>query len=292
MGKTIAIAGINTTLGKLLAEKLTANNNTVIEFTDSAQLAMQPVNMVFDCSFPQTEKGSNIAEGLRFTKDLCLAAREAGVDSFVMVSSQRVYSSARDQAATEEEPVNPDSIFGMGIYAAEMICDGILGDIAHTSLRMATLYGENSNPGFINNLIKQTTSGKPFVAHGYEQIYGLITYQDASDALVAVVESDPSTWESVYNVGSQREGYTYDYILRTMSDIAKRHGYQPSFSVNYDCPWQNTSLDATRFMEQFGWSSAGSLSQSLEDVFDHYVVVSENAPARKRGFGLFGRKSS
>ena len=126
MGKTIAIAGINTTLGKLLAEKLTANNSAVIELTDSTQLAMQPVDMVFDCSFPQTEKGSNIAEGLRFTKDLCLAAREAGVDSFVIVSSQRVYSSSRDQAATEEEPVNPDSIFGMGIYAAEMICDGIL----------------------------------------------------------------------------------------------------------------------------------------------------------------------
>lgn len=290
MAKTIALAGAQSTLGVLLHEVLSAQGHTVVALDGQHSLADQHVDLVYQCAFPQTEQGSSIAEGLRETKKLAEEAQVVSVGAFVLVSSQRVYSPTKESAATEETPVDPGSRYGVGIFAAEQLCDSMLGEIPHTAIRLATLYGENANPLFLNKLVEQVVSGKPFVAHGYEQLFGLVSYVDAAQGLAVLAESDPKSWEPVYNLGAKTPGYTYDRILRALVETAKARGLQPVFSVDYDSPWQNSAVDSARFMETFGWSSRLGLKDVVEEIFDEFVVAAPATSSQKKKFGLFGRK--
>lgn len=328
MTQMIAVTGATGCVGKELVTQLLAQGTSVLAFSsDEAQLRTyltnhgitadddalivvsrndfdalkaHPVELLINCAFPRSDEGKALAAGMHYAQSLFEAARDARVGGVINISSQSVYSQTREHEATESEPICPDGKYAVAKYAVEMIADLILADLPHTNIRLASLFGSTFGQRFVNFFVKQMVANKPIKVRGFEQEYGFLDYRDAALGLAAMVGSDPTAWKPVYNLGPHTGGYTMDRILHTTVDVAKSRGLKPSFSVEYDCPWFNSSLNSELFEQDFDWSSCYTLKDTIEDIFSVADPTGSPTPtlsnqeesARrkpKKRFGIFGK---
>ena len=327
MTQMITVTGATGCVGKELVTQLLAQGDSVLAFSsDEAQLRAyladhgiiadndalivvprndfdalkaHPVELLINCAFPRSDEGKALAAGMQYAQSLFEAARDARVGGVVNISSQSVYSQTREQEATESEPICPDGKYAVAKYAVEMIADLVLADLPHTNIRLASLFGSTFGQRFVNFFVKQMVANKPIKVRGFEQEYGFLDYRDAALGLAAMVGSDPAAWKPVYNLGPHVGGYTMDRILHTTVDVAKSRGLKPSFSVEYDCPWFNSSLNSELFEHDFNWSSRYTLKDTIEDIFNTTTSAEPTTPALaqkenterkpKKRFGIFGK---
>ncbi len=324
MNQTIAVTGATGCVGKELVTQLLLQGKSVLAFSSDEEqlcnylvghganntdqlvvvgrndfdaLAEQPIDLLINCAFPRSDEGKPLAAGMQYAQSLFEAARDARVGGVINISSQSVYSQTREHQATESEPICPDGKYAVAKYAVEMIADLVLQDVPHTNIRLASLFGSAFGQRFVNFFVKQMIANKPINVRGFEQEYGFLDYRDAALGLAAMTESEPSTWKPVYNLGPHAGGYTMDRILHATVDVAKSRGLKPSFSIEYDCPWFNSSLNSELFEQDFNWSSQYTLKDTIEDIFNatapattsaHEQSATSEAKPKKR-FNFFGK---
>lgn len=159
------------------------------------------------------------------TQKVAVAAREAGVQKFLLSSTCSVYGSG-NEILTEQSSYQPLSIYAKAKLASEWILQTMASDtFSPVILRFGTVYGFSGRVRFdlvVNLLTAKAILENKITVFGGDQWRPFIHVEDAARAIVAAVEA-PSvkTHNEIFNAGSNAQNYT----ISEVAEIIKRMFY-------------------------------------------------------------------
>ena len=164
--------------------------------------------------------GSGFDVNVETTRRLCRAAREAGVDHVVYVSTVGVYGHDAHRDADESTPVRPDTPFSSSKAAAEQLVleHRTKGDFRATILRHRFVYGEGDDA--VLPRILRAARKLPFLVEGGRARVSLLYAPDLGEIVrrfVTPEESGGSTDKPVYHVTSG-EFLSYGEMIDTICE--------------------------------------------------------------------------
>lgn len=226
----------------------------------------------------------SILDGSEFVKTnvmgtQCLldAARQAGVQRFVHVSTDEVYGSAAGQEKFREDtPLAPNSP-----YAASKAGSDLIARAYHQTYgfpvvitRCSNNFGPYQFPEkFIPLLISRALEDESIPIYGDGlQVRDWIFVQDHCRALDAVLHHGKEG--EIYNIGAGNEWPNIEIARQILKTLGK-----PDSLLTYvqDRPGHDRrySLDSTKIETQLGWKTATSFEEGLAKTIDWYVANAE-----------------
>lgn len=161
------------------------------------------------------------------TLNICQAAKAAGIQRLVHVSTSEVYGSARYVPIDEAHPLQPQSPYS----ATKIGADAIAGSF-HSSFGLPVViarpfnsYGpRQSARAVIPTIVSQLASGKQVIELGDTSTTRDFTFvEDTARGMVAIAEMDTGTGD-VFNIGSNQEisiGALFRLIAEIMQSDAR-----------------------------------------------------------------------
>jgi nucleoside-diphosphate-sugar epimerase/carbamoylphosphate synthase large subunit len=213
-----------------------------------------------------------IAEGLLFTQRCIADAALHQVPAFINISSQSVYGLKRPPLWTESLTVAPDTSYGMSKAASEYMVNAahrINKSTRATSLRLSRLFGYAEGMRW-NELPHQfalrAVRGEKITIRGEKQRFDLIHINDAVDAIIRVLISNPDTWRPVYNLGCGGSAGIMEIAERAI-ESARNNGLNDS-SIEL-IPSEGSmqfGMSMDLFRQDFDWSPRFSLEQAIDEL--------------------------
>ena len=232
-------------------------------------------DVFINCMFPTNANGFKMADGLNKVYRLISVCSHSKVGAFINISSQSVYDPVRTTPAKEDDSLCTESAYAVGKYSTEVLCNELLRDIPHTNIRLASLIGVGYEQRIINRLVRKALAGENLGIVGGMQRYGFLDVRDAAEGILVLALSDPITWGTVYNLGTNESVTLTDVALNISELMKKNAGINVSFSISEGTDNRNSSLDASRFMSDFGWSPKKNVYQTTEDIIQSIVESEE-----------------
>lgn len=233
------------------------------------------VDILLHCGFPMGGKGDDIANALNFTASVMNGAVTHNVKKIINMSSQRVYDKFRDHYATETSLIKPDSMYGLGKYASEVITASICNGYNYINVRMSSLIGRTLEQRITNKLVRKAVQGQKLQVIKNNQKFGFMDVRDACSAIVALMDYKSNIHlENIYNIGTNTV-----YELPQIAESIKRISQE--FDVNVDISVEgaresgqadtNSSVDASKFKRDFNWKPEHGLDDTIRDIFSYVI---------------------
>lgn len=252
-----------------LRERLSGTNVEYIH-KDEMDAEMMKDSIVISCAYPRNSTGTAIADGLKYIQRVFESAVGSGAEAIINISSQSVYSQQRTEAATEETPVCLESPYAVGKYAVELMLESICkgSETKYTSLRMASLIGPGFDQRIVNRFVKQALETGKLTVKRNQQRFGFFDVEDAVGGIISMISPAVNDWDPIYNLGT-KEAYTLVEIAETVAEIIPNRAVE--LEIDPDNATSNSSVDATRFYEKFGYVSDCDLRSSTEQIYFNLV---------------------
>ena len=212
-----------------------------------------------------------MADGL--TKvDKCISrAKESGAIFIVNISSQSVYDPKRKRPAKETDLLCLESAYAVGKYSSELHCNYVCGDMPHTNIRLSSLIGVGYDVRIANRLIIQALEGRTIKIVGGMQQYGMLNVKDAANGIVELAKHSECDWKQAYNLGCS-ESINLLNLVRLIADVMEQYGIYIQYEVTDGFDNRNSSIDCSRFMQDFGWSPKITLRQSITEIVEEKLA--------------------
>lgn len=251
----------------------------IIDSKDIDTIPFDQVSYVVHCAFTRSSTGHEIASSLVFQQKLIkLIAHANSKANLINISSQGVYGRNTPPPWTESTQPDPDYLYALGKFSAEVICDSLsLVGISYTSLRLAGITGafEGLKPEVTSRFVTNALKGLPIEIHGGTQVFSNIDLEDVVDGIISLIDNtDPKMWEKVYNLGNLQP-----YSILEIADTVKK--IAPEFvSKEVDIKIIETSetarvnagMDSSAFYSLTNWKPSKSIEQTVSELFKFLKV--------------------
>ena len=212
---------------------------------------------------------SSQARSLELTQKLISASLEAGIQKFVLASSQAVYGMS-PPVWCESRSVAPASLYGLAKRAKELMCAAAGG--GYVALRFAKLVGPS--PQFRVDaselphvLVAKSLESSPVVLQRPDQRLDLLDVRDAAEAILAVIQCQ-SLHLGVLNVGAG-EHVTAKVVAEVVAGVALEKGLRLDYRLSpVTRPSRAFGMSIDRISELVGWKPSIRLEKTVSDVFD------------------------
>lgn len=224
------------------------------------------IDVLVNCAFPRGAEGESMASGLDFIFGLVSSARGGRIGAVIDVSSQSVYGEKRSNPANETSALSLDSAYAVGKYAVELAFRK-LGEVPATSVRVGSLIGPGFDQRVVNKMVESALdSGTIGVKEGGRR-FAFLDVRDAAEGIAAICLADPRTWQSIYNLGSDR-GVSLTEIAKEVKRCLESRGISVELDEEpCDCKSCITSEICSSSVEtQFGWRPSRCLACSIADI--------------------------
>lgn len=219
-----------------------------------------------NCLFPTNADGYRMADGLSKVFGMIEAASKSGVGTLINISSQSVYYSKREDAATEDSPLCPESPYAVGKVASELFCTSAFRGLPHTNLRLASMLGVGYDQRIVNRMVLQALRGEDLKIVGGMQRYGFLDVRDAAAGIICAAQSPQKLTQEAYNLGCM-ECYTLlELVEGIVKGMKKLVGMDVRYYVTEGQDKRNSALDAGKFMATFDWKPEIDIQQTVEDI--------------------------
>ena len=256
--------------------------NSLTERADAAELVRGAY--VINCAFPRNTDGICLAEGLSYINRLFCLCASYGAAAVINISSQSVYSQKRTEAADENTTLNLESVYATGKYATELMLDTACAELPHTNLRLSSLIGPDFNQRITNKLIDSILAGNAITVSVNQRRFGFMDVEDASGAILALLDAEPARWKTVYNVGTGR-AYSLPEISTCLVKLsAELLQLAPQVGTVETEESGNTAVSGRLLQTDTGFVSSVSLEDSLRRIFQSKLARTRqmNDPAAKQ----------
>lgn len=201
------------------------------------------------------------------------AAREAGVERFVQVSTDEVYGSLdSDGSFSEESPLAPSSPYSASKAAADHFVEAFGRTFGMEVLitRCSNNYGPCQFPEkLIPLMIRNAMNDKPLPVYGDGlQVRDWIHVSDHSSALLAVLRGGRPG--EVYNIGAGNERTNLEVVRSVLRLLGK-----PESLISHidDRPGHDRryAMNSSKIQAELGWQAGVRFEQGLEDTIQWYM---------------------
>lgn len=245
---------------------------------EEGRLPLGNVDILLHLGFTRPH-GTNqqIAQSLKFTNELFTRAVTNQVPAIINISSQSVYGLKTPPPWTEETPVAPEMVYAQAKYATELLLDSLGRTnslLKYSSIRLGTLAGGAKGlveVDFLSKIVRSAFNGNPITIQGGDQQIQRFDIRDAVNALVCMLRSNPSCWESLYNLGSSDTHSLVDVVQKTVKIASKINGGNESnVLIEKIDQLQPTGLDSSKFYKDFNWKHNFSIENTIESLIDYF----------------------
>lgn len=201
------------------------------------------------------------------------AAREAGIERFVQVSTDEVYGSLGSEGSfSEESPLAPSSPYSASKAAADHFVEAFgrtFGmDVVIT--RCSNNYGPFQFPEkLIPLMIRNAMNDEPLPIYGDGlQVRDWIHVGDHSRALLSVLKNGESG--GIYNIGGGNERTNLDVVKSVLRVLGK-----PESLIRHieDRPGHDRrySMDASKIRAELDWQAEVEFERGIENTVQWYI---------------------
>lgn len=241
---------------------------TLQAFTEFANASNIKYNFCIHTAFSRTSNGNSIVASINYQRDLIELLVKLNVSVFVNISSQSVYGKSSEPLWTEKTPLDPDYLYAMGKYFSEVLTQQMLekSSIKWTNIRLCSVC---ENARFIRVFVQNAIDGNPIILTAPDQQCSFIGIQDVVKGLIAfIMQAENTALDSVYNLGANLV-HTIGEIAHIVKEIAeKKYGLKEVAIVEETSENHiRMGMDATHFMETFGWTPLLKMEDMIIDMF-------------------------
>lgn len=300
--KTVLITGASGYLGQNLINKLSIDKNFEIWAFDidkqkTNSLFKNNVKDIYDNTDLETGRvhlgnvdillhlgftrphGTNqqIAESLDFTHKLFARAVSNQIPAIINISSQSVYGLETTPPWKEETPVAPQMVYAQAKYATELLLSSLSvlnKTMKYSSLRLGALAG--GAPGlvevdFLSKIVRNAYDGKPINLVGGNQQMERFDLRDAVDAIILMLNSEPTNWKPVYNLGSGQVLSLIEIVTKSIEIASKFNGGKSSeIKVEEKDVNMQFGLDSSLFYVDMKWNPQYKIEKTIESLINYY----------------------
>jgi UDP-glucose 4-epimerase len=211
------------------------------------------------------------------TLQLLDAARAAGVERFVYVSSSEVYGTAKQVPMTEDHPTCPHTVYGASKLAGDCYTRAFHQTYRYpvVIVRPFNAYGprchhEGDSGEVIPKFLLRCLAGRPMIIFGDGQQTRDFSYvSDTAAGIIAAGFAEKTLGQTI-NLGSNREASINDLA----AEVAQAVGC-PGAPVEHDAPRpgdvRRLYADASRARELLGFEPCVSLREGLGRLKEWYL---------------------
>ncbi len=215
------------------------------------------------------------AEG---TLDLLLAAREAGVERFIYVSSSEVYGTAIQAPMDENHPTFPMTVYGAAKLAGEAYTRAFFRtyDFPTVVVRPFNTFGprchhEGDSGEVIPRFLLRGMAGRPLIIFGDgTQTRDFTCVSDTARGIILAAESDKAIGRTI-NLGQGREISIND-LVRKVSQVLGRNDLRVEHSKPRPGDTLRLYADTRLAEELLGYRAEVPLAEGLQNLLNWYLV--------------------
>jgi len=197
------------------------------------------------------------------------AAAEVEVEALVHAGSSSEYG-PKDHAPAEDEPLAPNSVYGVGKAAATLLCRhaALSRGLRAVTLRLYSVYGPYEDPRrFVPTLVVRALAGELPPLVDPDTARDFVYVDDAVDAFLLAAEADRPAG-SVFNAGSGVQTTIGEAVeaARRVFGVAAEPEWRSMPARSWD-----TSVwvaEVTRARTSLGWEARIPLEQGLRRTAD------------------------
>lgn len=206
------------------------------------------------------------------TQVLLAASLAAGVQRFVMVSTDEVYGSLGATGYfTEKTPLSPNSPYSASKASSDLLTLAYYHSFGLDAVitRCSNNYGPYQFPEkLIPLMIKNALLGQPLPVYGDgKNVRDWIHVEDHARAIVAVAEKGKAG--EVYNIGSRNEWANID-IVKTVLKILNKDESLIRYVQDRLGHDRRYAIDPEKVETEIGWRSQVDFEKGLAQTIDWY----------------------
>ncbi len=228
------------------------------------------IDTVLHLGFARPQKSNKeIAESIGFTEQLFTRAAQNFVPKIINISSQSVYGLENQTIWTEEAPPAPETVYAQAKLASEILLKGASSHnnkLYYTSIRLGTLVGNGQSGDVVSKLINDAKTNHELNIFGGDQQLQRFHINDAISGLIKLLESDASSWKTIYNLGNDEQ-----LSINAFADLIKKQVEQQldtTVMINQvnNNTYPSFYLDSSLFREQFDWQPSYSFTKMIDEL--------------------------
>ena len=252
------ISQIKCDIRKLTTEKLPKKIDSIIHLaamTDLLSCQNNPVEC-FDINVNGTQNLLEIARKMK--------------SKFFYVSTHHVYGYPKKLPVSENDPLNPESIYATSKAMSELLCKSYSSSfgVDASLLRLFSVYGPKSPEHLVTTrLILQLHRGNKFEVGNLSPKRDFIFIKDVCSAIEIILLK--SRGSNVYNIGTGKSYSIFD-ICKILQNISMKKMTTKSIkSLSRKSDVQNIFADNSK-IKQLGWKSQTNFTNGLKLTYDWY----------------------
>ncbi len=204
------------------------------------------------------------------------AAKDAGLEKYLQVSTDEVYGSLPEDKPelkfTEQTPVTTNSPYSASKAAADLLCNSFYHTFKLPVLitRCSNNYGPYQFPEkLIPLMIAKAMNEEELPVYGDgKNVRDWLYVDDHCSAIAEVLKNGRSG--EVYNIGGNNEWYNIDIVKLILKKLGK-----PLSLIKYvkDRPGHDRryAIDSTKIMTELGWKPNYDFEKGIELTINWYV---------------------
>lgn len=192
------------------------------------------------------------------------------VNKIVFASSGAVYGEPVREKSTENDPLNPNTLYGLSKMFAEECIKYYLRsyNLEFVILRFSNVYGQGNSKGVIYNFLKSIKEKNKVTIFGTgKQKRNFLFVEDATRSIISALEY---TGTEIFNIADKNI-----YSLRDVVKILKNSGlkfeveYQPAETAN---ALQVLSEDITKAKSEMRWEPQITLDAGISKLISNTKI--------------------
>lgn len=227
-----------------------------------------PGSIVIHAGFARTPGGKELAASIDSAQRLFTVAVREKAAGILNISSQSVYSPARQQPAKESDAPAPADLYGMAKFACERLGESISAGSStrFTSLRLGSLIGPEYPERILSKFLARMLKRQNLKLIGGRQVFSLLDVRDAAEAVIAFSKMPPERWEACYNLGNPVSIPIAELARRAAAAVRRITGFEAAIELEETDLALNSSLDSERFRAMTGWAPRHTLEESIDTI--------------------------
>lgn len=223
--------------------------------------------------FPTCDERPEEAKAVNYESSKAIAERKSDDQLLLYPCTNSGYGSTDGTSAvTEDDPLNPVSLYGQTKVRAERVIRGVPN---HLTMRLATVFGPSTRMRtdlLVNNFVLKALRDRILVLYECEFMRNYVHIHDVCDAFLFALENWDSVKNEVYNVGNDAINMNKLQLAQKIQEHLPLEIIQAEFTQDPDK--RNYIVSSQKIYDK-GFKCGRDLDDGIRQLIQAYSMIEE-----------------